>query len=94
MIIDMESFELGHKEFKVNEYITLKLEQEKSNIYVGGELFLHCKHLLLLNPQENELQDEIVSIDDAKSRLSSRLEVDIQPEDLGITPETEFSIGL
>ena len=35
------------KEFKVNEYITLKLEGGKTNIYVKDRLFNQCKFLLL-----------------------------------------------
>ena len=34
-------------EFKINKYITLKLENCKTNIYVEGELFNQCKFLLL-----------------------------------------------
>ncbi len=41
------------KEFKVNEYITLKLEGIKTNIYVKGQLFNQCKFLLLNIPIEN-----------------------------------------
>ena len=31
------------KEFKVNDYITLKLEDDKTSIYVNGMLFQQCK---------------------------------------------------
>lgn len=34
-------------EFKVNEYLSIKLEDEKTNIYVNNELFTLCKHLKL-----------------------------------------------
>lgn len=34
------------KEFKVNDFITLKLENGDSNIFVNGELVLQCRHLL------------------------------------------------
>jgi len=33
-------------EFKVNEYIRLKLEEVETNIYVNGELFNQYKHIL------------------------------------------------
>ena len=33
------------KEFKVNEYITLKLVGGRTNIYVTGQLFNQCKFL-------------------------------------------------
>ncbi len=32
-------------EFKVNEYLTLKLEEGKTNIYIKNEVFNQCKHL-------------------------------------------------
>ena len=35
------------KEFKVNEYITLKLEGGKTNIYVKSQLFNQCKFLFI-----------------------------------------------
>ncbi len=35
------------KEFIVNNYITLKLENNKTNIYINGKLFRHCKYLFL-----------------------------------------------
>ena len=34
-------------EFKVNDFITLKSEHGKNNIYVGGEIFKQCKYLML-----------------------------------------------
>ncbi len=44
------------KEFNVNEYITLKLEDGRTNIYIKGELFRQCKFLLLNIPVE-EIKD-------------------------------------
>jgi len=41
------------QEFRVNNYITLKLESKKVNIYVKGELFEQCKFLLLNIPTED-----------------------------------------
>ncbi len=35
------------KEFKLNEYIKLKLENRKTNLYINGELFNQCKFLLM-----------------------------------------------
>ena len=35
------------KEFKINEYITLRLEHGDTNIYVNGGLFNQCKFLML-----------------------------------------------
>jgi len=35
-------------EFKVNEYLTLKLDEGKTNIYIKNEVFTQCKHLKLM----------------------------------------------
>ena len=80
----------SENEFKVNEYITLKLEGGKSNIYVKGELFQQCKFLLLNIPVENiSFLDEIESVDEASEKLNQSLEG--RGEDLfKIPPEVEF----
>ena len=36
--------------FKVNEYISLRLENQMTNIYVKSERFSQCKHLILQIP--------------------------------------------
>ena len=36
---------MAEKEFKVSEYITLKMEQDQTLIYVNGERFDQCKYL-------------------------------------------------
>lgn len=61
--------------FKVNEYLTLKLENNRTNIYVKGDLFQQCKYLLL-NIPTNEISslDEIQSIDEAAEKLDGSLE--------------------
>ena len=81
--------------FRVNDYITLKLVKDKTIIYIENKEFQQCKYILLINPQNNEDQRYIHSIDEAKEKLSSDLEETIfqdtiTPEDLGITPEEEF----
>ena len=63
------------KEFQVNEHLALKLEREKTNIYVDGELFNQCKYLLIIIPvDEVERYEEIDSIDEAKLVLNHSLE--------------------
>lgn len=58
------------KEFKVNEYLTLKLEGGKTNIYVMGHHFNQCKFLMLDVPIDKpEKLDEIKSIDEAANIL-------------------------
>ncbi|MFX1240709.1 MAG: hypothetical protein ACFFA7_05620 [Promethearchaeota archaeon] len=78
------------KEFKINQYLTIKLENDKTVIYISGERFRQCKYLLLINPQENENSLEIKSVDQASENLTSVLEREIKPIELGITPEQEF----
>ena len=71
------------KEFKVNEFITLKLENNKTNIYVKGDLFKQCKYLAFNVPIEDiEDFDEIQSIDEMeqKDRSSGFKKLNISPE--------------
>lgn len=56
------------KEFKVSEYIGLKLEEGKTNIYIKGELFRQCKFLLLNIPL-----DEISAFDETFEFSKRRL---------------------
>ena len=35
------------KEFSINEFLKLKLEKNKTVIYIAGEPFKQCKYLLL-----------------------------------------------
>ena len=54
------------QDFKVNERITLRLENNKTVIYLAGRRFLQCKHLILNIPMtEIAVLDEIRSIDEA-----------------------------
>ena len=79
------------KIFGVNNYITLKLEDERTNIYVGGELFRQCKGLFILNPSRFSNQEEINSVDDAKDKMRLlEIELDYQFQKYSISPEEEF----
>ena len=63
------------QEFKVNECITLKLEDGITNIYVNEELFDQCKFLLLNIPVDKISSfDEIESIDEAAEKLDHSME--------------------
>ncbi|HEC38923.1 hypothetical protein LCGC14_0843180 [marine sediment metagenome] len=78
------------QEFKVNNYITLKLESKKTNIYVKGEFFEQCKFLLLNIPtQDIDLYTEIESIDEIAENLGWTEERQLGV-DYEVTPETEF----
>ena len=89
------------KEFKVNEFITLKLEEEiideeeglketRTNIYVKREKFRQCSFLLIEIPlEETTSLKEICSIDEAEGRLDTSLdENNNNPYEYKIPPET------
>ena len=86
------------EEFKINNYITLRLESGKTNIYIKGELFNQCKSLLLsLSREELEALKRIESLDEVLEigfSLEESIEEYIEPENRelidSITPETEF----
>ncbi|MFW9952348.1 MAG: hypothetical protein ACFFKA_19690 [Candidatus Thorarchaeota archaeon] len=77
-------------EFKINDYLELRFEANKTNIYVGGKLFRHCKYLLLDIPVNKIREyDELKSIDEAAERLDSSMEREKLPKS-SLSPETEF----
>lgn len=58
------------KEYKISQYLALKLEGNETHIYVNGKFFRQCKYLLLNIPVEVlEDYDEINSIDEAAEKL-------------------------
>lgn len=77
--------------FEVNDFITLKLEQEKTNIYIKNQLFSQCKFLLLEIPV-NMVQslENINSIDEAAEKLDNSLEPIHENLEKKIPPEVEF----
>jgi len=63
------------KEFRINDYISLRLENAKTNLYVKDELFDQCKFLLIDIPIERVSSfEEVDSIDKAEERLDKSLE--------------------
>lgn len=76
-------------EYKVNEFITLKLENGKTVIYIKNEKFLQCKYLLIEIPKDR-IKDfnDFMSIDDVSEKLDHSLEYDIKYSKLN--PEVEF----
>ena len=76
--------------FEVNKYISLKLIQGETIIFVDGERFNQCRYVLLVDPLKNEKQGEIGSIDEAQAIYNNDLEAEITPEEMGITEEQEF----
>jgi len=54
------------KEYTISDFLTLKLEDGKTNIYIKGKKFLQCKRLMInILKQDNPTYDEIDSIDEA-----------------------------
>jgi len=78
------------REFKINEFITLKLQNNRTNIYVKNRIFTQCMYLLL-NIRKDRIRDydQIDSIDEAAEYLDRSLEGSRQ-QNL-ITPEEEFT---
>ena len=72
-------------EFKINKFITLRLENGKTNIYINGDLFNHCKYILVKKNIRN-LEDVLLaeSIDDLADNYS------YVPEVIDIPAETQF----
>jgi len=78
------------KEFKVNDYIKLKLESRTTMIYVNGERFKQCKNILLnIKIEHIENLSNIKSIDELESNYDHALEVQ-HSKMMNIPPETEF----
>ncbi len=84
------------KEYKINDYMTLKLigvrdfgigDYEKTLIFVNNDKFLQCMYILLNKDKDNLSSTEnIDSIDEAVERLDHSLE----DHSLEIPPETIF----
>jgi len=86
--LDVEEKKILIKEFVINEYITLRLENGNSNIYVNEKLFTQCKYLLLSIPvEEIHKYNSIESIDDAAEILDRSLE---GVNENMILPEVEY----
>ena len=81
---------MSNKQFKVNNFITLKLERSKTNIYINNEKFIQCKFLLLDFPLDDMIfLNELGSIDEFSERFGNPF--DIRPSHLPeIPPEVEF----
>ncbi len=75
------------KEFRINDYLSVKLEGLKTFIYIKGIRFRQCKYVLLNIPVDNIDQHfEINSIDEVINNLDNTLEQHLEL----ISPEVEF----
>lgn len=76
------------KIFKVNDFLTLKLINNKTVIYVSDKPFLTCKYLLMnIIPKSYNEYNDIESIDEAAESLNHDLELRNR---FSIPPEVEF----
>jgi len=75
------------KEFKINKYLSLKLEDDITNIYINGIEFLQCMYLLL-SKKFDEIEDlsEIKSVDE----MSDYLDRSMEAGNYSIPSEVEF----
>ena len=79
----------NEREFKINDFLTLKLQNNRTNIYVKNRIFTQCMYLLLNIPVDRIRDyDPIDSIDEAAEVLDRSLEGS-RSQHL-ITPEEEF----
>jgi small GTP-binding protein len=77
-------------EYKINDYLILKLENNRTNIYIKGKIFSQCKFLLLSIPQAKIREyDDLESIDEAAERMDSTPE-GRKLRRYQISPQTEF----
>lgn len=81
-------------EYQINEYLKLKLENEKTIIYVNDRAFLQCKHILLNIPNNSiEDFDDLNSIDEVKEKSHLLLgggKASYLDKEMNIDPHVEF----
>lgn len=78
------------KEFKVNDYITLKLEEDQTNIYFNYDLFEQCRYLFLKTSVDIiKLSENYPSIDELAQRLDESVEDNFHGK-ASISSETIF----
>lgn len=75
------------KTFQINEFLSLRLEENETNIYINGKLFNQCKFLLFnITNKERTKYKDIDSIDEASELYDKTHETDHS----SIGPKTEF----
>lgn len=79
----------AHKEFHINQFLSVRLERGQTMIYIAGQRFIQCKHLILDIPvSEINVFEEIDSIDDATEKVGINSQRNIRRA--MISPEVEF----
>ncbi|MHA1986293.1 MAG: leucine-rich repeat domain-containing protein [Promethearchaeota archaeon] len=78
------------KEFRINNFITLRLEGQETVIYVANKRYMQCKYLLMIiSAEEIQFYEDIESIDDVINKLDNYT-IHRKGERSEIPPETEF----
>ena len=78
------------REFRINEFLSLRLEGEWTNIYIGKVQFRQCTILLLnISVDEKSTFDEIDSIDEAAEKVGTSMENSMDLYKF-ISPDVEF----
>lgn len=79
------------REFIINKYLSLRLEDNQTVIYVNGKQFRQCKFLILSIPiDEVASLEDITSVDEAAQTLDTSLENNDEKLKKLIGPKVEF----
>jgi len=79
------------KAFQINQFLTVKLENGETNVYVNDKLFTKCKFLLLNTPSMQRLTtSNNFTLDELSKIYGDDLELRYSKEELGLSPEEEF----
>ncbi|TXT63306.1 MAG: putative Leucine-rich repeat domain protein [Promethearchaeota archaeon] len=79
------------KSFPINQYLTLKLENGSTFIYVDNKKFTQCFYLLLeIHKDQLSSLEEANSIDEVAEYLDHSMEPLVKKEQPNIAPEVEF----
>jgi len=74
--------------YKINRYLTLKLKNEQTVIYIAGEPFEICKHLII-NIPVGQIND-IESIDEVVDGYGEDIEYEFYAHEVELTPKEIF----
>lgn len=78
------------KEFKIGNFITLKLEKNRTNIYINGKKFIQYKFLLLEIPIKDSIKlNELGSIDEFSEQYGNPFDI-LPLKSLKVPPDAEF----
>ncbi len=75
------------KTFDVNRYLSLKLEDGKTIVYIDGNKFIQCKYLLIDIPLGHT---EVITNLNIDSLIDIESELDYQEYTFKLDPELEF----